>query len=456
MSATDQISFETALRDHVETMLDACTRCGKCVEACPSVAPAGLADHSSKDLVEGVLELARTGAGPETSRTWAESCVQSGACIPACDYGVNPRFVLLMARLSSAETTTGQSERRRRGVERYRDGSRAVFMLSRLQLDVDLLERLGQAPAPAQSHEETPDFVFYTGCNVLKTPHIALLALDIMDAIGISYRIMGGPSHCCGILQLRSGDAEMSGRMGVASMEKLSRSKSGQVIAWCPSCFVQYTETVLPAVERQRGSRPFDMNPFIRFLAVRLADLRPLLRDRVEMRVALHKHPGVAGVVESAVEILSAVPGIEIVDLGLPAVGLQSVTLGVLPQFKRDLQRMTLEAARKADVAALVAVYHSDHRELCAHEGEWPFQIINLLEVVGASMGLQRHDRYKELKLMQDADQIMSECGELIETHALDADQARDAVVNLLLGDQPLPLRRSEPREHGTTATGPS
>ena len=51
--------------------------------------------------------------------------------------------------------------------------------------------------------------MFYTGCNVLKTPHIALLALDIMDALGISYQVMGGPSHCCGILQLKSGDAEM-------------------------------------------------------------------------------------------------------------------------------------------------------------------------------------------------------------------------------------------------------
>jgi Tripartite tricarboxylate transporter family receptor len=33
----------------------------------------------------------------------------------------------------------------------------------------------------------------------LKTPHIALLALDIMDALGVTYRVMGGPTHCCGI-----------------------------------------------------------------------------------------------------------------------------------------------------------------------------------------------------------------------------------------------------------------
>jgi heterodisulfide reductase subunit D len=36
------ISFETALGERVDDMLDACTRCGKCVEVCPSVRPAGI------------------------------------------------------------------------------------------------------------------------------------------------------------------------------------------------------------------------------------------------------------------------------------------------------------------------------------------------------------------------------------------------------------------------------
>jgi hypothetical protein len=283
--------------------------------------------------------------------------------------------------------------------------------------------------------------VFYTGCNVLKTPHIALLALDIMDALGVTYQVMGGPSHCCGIMQLRTGDIEMSGRMGSNSIEKLSHSRSGQVISWCPSCYVQFTETTLPTIERQRGSRPFEMTPFMRFLDGRLAQLTPHLQRRVDMRVALHRHPGVAGVMEAAAEILRASPGLELVDLKQPAVGLQSVSLGVLPAFKRELQLNELQAADDADVDALVTVYHSEHRELCAHERDWPFRIVNILEVVGESMGLHRQDRYKELKIMQDADQIVSECSDLIARHALDAGKARSIVVNAMLGDQPLALK---------------
>jgi heterodisulfide reductase subunit D len=435
------ISFETALEARVEQMLDACTRCGKCVEVCPSVKPAGIAETPPEAIITGVIDIVRNGDGPEASRKWAQSCMLSGECIKACDEGVNPRFLLAMARVAMTKAEHKLPERRRQAIEKYRDLGRDVAVLSRLQLDGEVLERLGQKSASVATPVDAPDFVFYTGCNVLKTPHIALLALDIMDALGISYQVMGGPSHCCGILQMRSGDVETSGRMGTSSIDKLSQSKSGQVISWCPSCYVQFTETTLPALERQRGERPFEMTPFVRFLHDRLADLTAHLRNRVDMRVALHRHPGVEGVMEAAAAILSTIPGITLVDLNQPAVGLQSVSVGVLPVFKRELQLNELRAAHDTGIDALVTVYHSEHRELCAHERDWPFQIVNLLELVGASMGLQRHDRYKELKIMQDADQIISECGDLIAQHALDPGKARDVVVKAMLGDQPLPLR---------------
>jgi heterodisulfide reductase subunit D len=435
------LSFETAVRTRVDEMVDACTRCGKCVEACPSVKPAGLADAAPVDVISGILDILRDGQGPDASRKWAQACTLSGECITACDEGVNPRFLLAMARVAIAKANNDLPTRRRQGLDRYRDLGRDVSTLSQLQLNDEVLARLGQKSAAVNVASEPPDFVFYTGCNVLKTPHIALLALDIMDALGTRYQVMGGPSHCCGVVQMRPGDVEMSGRMGTNSIDKLSQSKSGQVISWCPSCYVQFTETILPALERQRGARPFEMTPFMRFLAGRLDQLTPHLRQRVPMRVALHRHPGVSGVVEAAVKILEAIPGITLVDLKQPALGLQGVNLSVLPEFKRELTRNEFEAAREAGVDALVTVYHSEHRELCAHERDWPFRIVNLLELVGESMGIKRHDRYKELKLMQDADQIVADCADLLASHALDAAKAREVVVKGMLADQPLPLR---------------
>ena len=433
--------FETALSGRIDDMLEACSKCGKCVEACPSVQPAGLRHANPEAVIAGVLDIVRSGEGPEASRQWAASCTLSGECIKACTDGVNPRFLLAMARVSSLRKEKELSERRRDGVMRYRNTSQEVAVLSRLQLEGAVLDRLGQRSAAVAKPNEAPEFVFYTGCNVLKTPHIALLALDVMDTLGISYQVMGGPSHCCGIQQMRAGDMEMSGRLGSNSIAKMSHSKSGQVVSWCPSCQVQFTETTLPTIERLRGSKPFEMTPFIRFLRSQLSKLKPHLSSRVELCVALHKHPGVSGVVEAATDLLQAIPGIELVDLKQPAVGLQSVNLSVLAAYKRELQLSELKAAREAGIDALVAIYHSDHRELCAHERDWPFRIVNLLEILGQSMGLHQHDRYKELKLMQDADVIIADCQDLLTEHAVDAKLARDVVVKAMLGEQPLPLQ---------------
>jgi heterodisulfide reductase subunit D len=435
-------SFETILDARIDEMADACTRCGKCVEACPTVAPAGIADAKPQDVISGVIDILRTGTGSDAARTWASSCMLSGECIKACDYGVNPRFMLAMARLSMTRTAKQLPDRRRTGVESFRKLGQDVATLSRLQLTGEVLGRLGQRrDSTADAADEGPDFVFYTGCNVLKTPHIALLALDVMDALGVTYRVMGGPTHCCGVHQLRAGDTETLGRFATTTLDKLASTKSGQVLSWCPSCYVQFTETTLPTIERQRGTRPFEMTPFMRFLKERLDQLKPLLRHRVEMRVALHRHPGVAGAMEAAEAILRAVPGVEVVELNQPAVGLQSVNLQVLPAFKRELQLKELEAARDAGVDALAAVYHSDHRELCAHERDWPFRIVNVLEIVGESMGLRQEDEYKRLKIMQDADAILADCQDLIAQHRLNTDVARDVIVKTMLGDQPLPLQ---------------
>jgi heterodisulfide reductase subunit D len=434
------LSFETAVQSRVDEMVDACTRCGKCVEACPSVTPAGIADAQPKDVISGILDILRDGHGPDVSRKWTQACTLSGECITACDEGVNPRFLLTMARVAIAKASHDLPARRRQGLDKYLGLGRDV-MLSQLQLDDEVLTRLGQKSASVSAPSEPPDFVFYTGCNVLKTPHIALLALDIMDTLGVGYKVMGGPSHCCGVVQMRPGDLEMSGRMGANSIEKLSHSKSGEVISWCPSCYVQFTETTLPALERQQRARPFEMTPFMRFLEQRLDQLTPHLHQPLPMRIALHRHPGVTGIMEAAEKILGAIPGVTLVDLKQPALGLQGVNLSVLPEFKRQLTRNEFEAARDAGIDALVTVYHSEHRELCAHERDWPFRIVNLLELVGESMGLKRHDRYKELKMMQDADQIVADCADLVAHHAIDAAKARDVVIKGMLADQPLPLR---------------
>jgi heterodisulfide reductase subunit D len=97
-----ETAFESALSIRVGEMLDACTKCGKCVEICPVTGPAGVGDVAPQDVISGVLDIVRFGDGPAASKSWAKGCVLTGDCITACDYGVNPRFLLAMARVAMA------------------------------------------------------------------------------------------------------------------------------------------------------------------------------------------------------------------------------------------------------------------------------------------------------------------------------------------------------------------
>ena len=91
------VSFVDALHGRVADILDSCTQCGKCVAACPMVEPAGIdlgADAvNAPAVVGGVLDLLAGGEGTPEAERWAQVCTNSGTCIPACDYGVNPRFI---------------------------------------------------------------------------------------------------------------------------------------------------------------------------------------------------------------------------------------------------------------------------------------------------------------------------------------------------------------------------
>src|SRR5438105_13763454 len=109
------MTFETALSERVEAMAEACTRCGKCVEVCPVTGPGGVKAEPVA-VISGIIGILKTGDGPEASRKWANACVLTGACIQACDYGVNPRFLLNMARVKMAQRDHPPAEQRRGGV----------------------------------------------------------------------------------------------------------------------------------------------------------------------------------------------------------------------------------------------------------------------------------------------------------------------------------------------------
>jgi heterodisulfide reductase subunit D len=421
-----EVGFLEDFRAQGMAIADACVRCGDCFRACPMVAPAGLAEADAEETTGGIVDLILGGSGTADAVHWASVCSGSGNCISACQHGVNPRLMVQLARgFARRQASDAPLNTRWRGA--FQTMSRGVRILSRLQLPPEALARVRGQLEPRR--QRPPDVVFYTGCNILKTPHIALLCLDILDLLDVDYEVMGGPGQCCGVYQFREGDFDNTARVSYATIDGLASAGTSTVLSWCPSCQLQIGEVTLPNYEARFGVRPFDLNPFLVFLAEHAEALAGLMTHRVEKRVALHERPVLPAVQAAVRKLLSIVPGVETVEIDVPRVGTQANSLAVLPEFKRALVARELAAVADAGVTTLATIYHACHRELCDVGDGRSFEVINFMEILGEGLGLRSEDLYKRLKMLKDVDDIIVETSSLIAEHGLDLDTVRDALL---------------------------
>src|SRR5499426_2652766 len=272
-------AFVAALDVRISDILDRCTRCGKCVEVCPTAGPAGIDTREPTAIVTEVLEILR-GGGDASSRgaRWAATCTGSGRCLSACDDGVNPRFMLAATRLRLNERRE-LKERHATGHAGFQKMSQSVKVLSRLQLPPDLLA--GFTRSAHANDGPAPDVVMYLGCNVRKTPHIALLCLEVLDRLGTRYKVFGGPANCCGVIQYRAGDANASGKIGGNTLAGFASTGAPRVLTWCPTCNIQLSEIVMPSIQAD-----FNLQHVVPYIAARIELLRSHFVHPVKKRIA--------------------------------------------------------------------------------------------------------------------------------------------------------------------------
>src|SRR5207248_5460807 len=173
----------------------------------------------------------------------------------------------------------------------------------------------------------------------------------------------------------------------------------------------------------------FDLNPFLVFLADHADALAPMMKQRVEKRVALHERPVLPSVQAAVRKLLAIIPGVELIEIDVPRVGTQANSLAVLPAFKRELVQRELAAVADAGVTTLATIYHACHRELCDVGDGRSFEVVNFMELLGEGLGLDSEDLYKRLKQVRDIDEIIEETAPLIDAHRLDLDTVRDALA---------------------------
>ncbi len=128
-------AMQAFVRKETERILAACTKCGKCFEACPMTRYSPkLAGADPKAVATGVLGLLNGGEGSPEALAWASVCVRSGSCVPACPDNVDPKMMVRIARMIASGGLGGTKKIPVRDDRDYYDRVRAF---AKLQLTED-------------------------------------------------------------------------------------------------------------------------------------------------------------------------------------------------------------------------------------------------------------------------------------------------------------------------------
>lgn len=201
----------------------------------------------------------------------------------------------------------------------------------------------------------------WLGCNVLRTPHLAQLAISVVRLLNPELSILGGPSHCCGSPMPERSDRE---RALARSIGHFQAEGAPTLISWCPSCHTNLRKG------SDASSWGFDELHVTEFIARHLDRLK--LNPRLCARVMLHGHTGTAdrdSDMDNCRKLLEAIPGVTIVaEHSDPELGLHCVPVLLASQigtaaFEGKIQAL-LGSVREAGAEMLVTIYHSCYREI--------------------------------------------------------------------------------------------
>ncbi len=422
-------NFLNFTEDYCREVAISCTECGLCVEACPIIPLAGLESQDAGLLVSGLKSLSEGKSSTSRASDWLDACNGSGICNDVCPENINVRSWISGLRTIQDVSRTPERDRRKASSDKFRAMSQAIRLLSSMQLPPDVISKItrtkGRGPA---------DVVFYTGCNVLRTPHIVMNMMEILDALEILYEIAGGTSFCCGVTQHRSGDIGSYERVASRTSRAFEEMKAQEVISWCPTCLLQFNENWV-----NYDKPDYAMAHVTQFLHKYLDKMRSQFANCPPRRVVLQEHDGIPGVTEHVTELLASIPHVELVpvkqnrNFGYVCGGIGET----YPDIQRENYRMLLEGAVAAQADCVVTIYHSCQRMLAGAAAQYPLNVLNYTDLISEALGRPSYtDIYGTLARVDTMDTIIETVHQLLKENGVEPNHSQiELVANQMFGE---------------------
>jgi Fe-S oxidoreductase/nitrate reductase gamma subunit len=228
---------------------DACTRCGRCQDACPAYAsgkalnPRQLIQDLKThlyDVYPGVFRLKPAAErkallGEVISDEVIWDCTTCRACVQACPVAVEHVDTLMDLRRDLAMEQSRFPEAARDALKSL--GTRGHPYRGTTATRTDWCDGLD---VPVLSDGATPDILFWVGCSAAldeRTMKTAQATVKILEAAGVSFAVLGDEETCCGDPARRLGDEYLFQTMCQANIELLNGYGIAHILTLCPHCY---------------------------------------------------------------------------------------------------------------------------------------------------------------------------------------------------------------------------